>query len=202
MIDTIIFDFGDVLINLEKDAQIAAFKSIGIPEPTEQLIALNTEFEKGLLTELQFLTSIQQFTPKTSLEEIKSAWNTIIGDFPLYRLEFLEMLANRYRLFLITNTDAIHIEKFENNVGATFSNEFYRCFEKVYYSFETGMRKPEEELFKIVIRNHALIPKHTLFIDDKKANTDVAEKLGIQVWNINPGVEDVVNLFDQKQFLL
>ena len=104
MINAIIFDFGDIFINLEKEKSIEEFKKLGLNGPNEELIAKNDLFEKGQITELQFIESFQKFIPNASLEEIIKAWNSIIGDFPLYRLEFLQMLSTRYRLFLLTNT--------------------------------------------------------------------------------------------------
>jgi putative hydrolase of the HAD superfamily len=61
-----------------------------------------------------------------------------------------------------------------------------------------GMRKPEPEIFNYIIKKHDLSPKRTLFVDDKKENTDAAAALGIQVWNLNVGQEDVVDLFEKK----
>lgn len=202
MINAIIFDFGDVFINLEKEKSIEEFKKLGLPEPNDELIAQNDLFEKGQISELEFIESFQKFLPNASLEEITKAWNSIIGDFPLHRLEFLQMLSTRYRLFLLTNTDAIHIDRFEHKVGMSFYSDFYRCFEKVYYSYEMGMRKPEPEIFQAIINKHDLSPKRTLFIDDKKINTDAAENLGMYVWNLQPDKEDVTQLFEQKHLPL
>jgi glucose-1-phosphatase len=202
MINAIIFDFGDVFINLEKEKSIDEFKKLGLNGPNEELIAVNDLFEKGKINELEFVESFLKFIPNASLEEITKAWNSLIGDFPLYRLEFLQLLAGKYRLFLLTNTDSIHIERFEHKVGMSFYTDFYRCFEKVYYSYEMGMRKPDPEIFNTILRKHDLSPKRTLFIDDKKDNTDVAASLGLHVWNLQVGKEDVVDLFEQKQLPL
>ena len=202
MINTIIFDFGDIFVNLEKDVQIEEFKKIGLNEPNEELIANNDLFEKGKINELDFIKSFEKFIPNASLEEIVKAWNSVIGDFPLHRLEFLQLLSSKYRLFLLTNTDSIHISRFEHKAGMSFYTDFYRCFEKVYYSYEMGMRKPDPEIFKTILRKHDLSAKRTLFVDDKKENTDVAESLGLYVWNLQVGQEDVVDLFEQKQLPL
>jgi len=202
MINTIIFDFGDIFINLKKEAQIEAFKKLGLPGPNEELIAMNDQFEKGQVSELEFIQCFQKYLPNASIEEIREAWNTIIGDFPLYRLEFLQLLSHKYRLFLLTNTDEIHISRFEHMVGVSFFSDFYQCFEKVYYSYEMGMRKPEPGIYSYILNKHDLSPKRTLFVDDKKDNTDAAASLGIHVWNLQVGQEDVVDLFKQKQLPL
>jgi len=198
MINTIIFDFGDVFIDLDKEGSINEFKKLGLDGPNEELLALNDQFERGKISEEKFLDGFKKFLPDAGIDEIKSAWNRLIGDFPLHRLEFLQLLSTKYRLFLLTNTDIIHMENFEEKVGMSFSSDFYRCFEKVYYSHEMGLRKPEEAIFNYIIKKHDLSPHRTLFIDDKKENTDAAEAVGLQVWNIQVGREDVVELFDKK----
>lgn len=202
MITSIVFDFGDIFINLEKEAQIEAFKKIGLHGPTPELVEANDLFEKGQITELAFLETFQKFIPNASVEEIRTAWNTIIGEFPLYRLEFLQLLTRKYKLFLLTNTDEIHIDRFEHNAGISFFSDFYQCFEKVYYSYEMGMRKPDPAIFNHILNKHDLSPKRTLFVDDKKVNTDAAASLGIHVWNLQVGQEDVVDLFSKKELPL
>ena len=198
MIDTIIFDFGDVFINLDKQASLTALKKLGLHSWDDDLEQLNQQFERGKVTEVQFMIGLKKLIPNASIDDLRAAWNSVLIDFPLRRLEFLELLKRKYRLFLLSNTDEIHISKFEHKAGATFAREFYQCFEKVYFSFEIGIRKPDPEAFKYIINKHELSTKRTLFIDDKKVNTDIAASLGMQVWNIIPGKEDVVELFDRK----
>lgn len=198
MIEAIIFDFGDIFINLNKDAMKNAFNSLGLKEWNDEMKELNLAFEVGKISEEKFLSGLQKHIPNASLETIKENWNTILMDFPLYRLEFLQILSERYKLFLLSNTDSIHIQHFEETVGESFYSNFYQCFEKVYFSFELGMRKPNEDIYNYVLQKHNLASKRTLFIDDKKENTDSASKLGIQVWNLQVGQEDVIDLFDKK----
>jgi FMN phosphatase YigB (HAD superfamily) len=198
MINTIIFDFGDIFINLDKNATMDGLKKLGLSEWNDDLDHLNVQFEMGEISREKFLLGIQKHIPNASIKEILVAWNAILLDFPLYRLEFLQMLSKKYRLFLLSNTDAIHIETFEHKAGVSFYSDFYQCFEKVYFSFEVGIRKPSPEIFNYIINNHELSPKRTLFIDDKKENTDAAQKLGLEVWHLKVGKEDIVDLFDKK----
>lgn len=124
MINTIIFDFGDIFVNLDKKGAMDAFSRLGLTELNQELNDLNGLFEKGQISEEAFLNGFQKFLPDASTDEIRSAWNQVIGDFPLERLEFLQMLTGKYRLFLLTNTDQIHIAHFEETVGATFPATF------------------------------------------------------------------------------
>ncbi|CAM2771789.1 HAD family hydrolase [Flavobacterium frigoris] len=198
MINAIIFDFGDVFINLDKQATVDGLRNLGLTEWNDDLNQLNIQFETGKISPEKFIGGIQKHIPTASTDEILKAWNAILLDFPLYRLEFLQMLSKKYRLFLLSNTDAIHIETFEQNNGASFYGDFYKCFEKVYFSFEIAMRKPNLEIYNYVLNKHDLQAKRTLFIDDKKENTDAALSLGFQVWNLQVGQEDVVDLFNKN----
>ncbi len=202
MINTIIFDFGDIFINLEKQKQLDAFKQLGLNEPNADLLEKNDLFEKGQISELDFIQCFLKYIPNASIEEIRTAWNTIIGDFPEYRLEFLQKLKHKYKLFLLTNTDEIHISRFEHMVGVSFYSDFYQCFEKVFYSYEMGMRKPEPAIFTTILNKYDLSARRTLFVDDKIENTNAAASLGLHVWNLQVGKEDVVDLFNQKHLPL
>ncbi len=198
MIDTIIFDFGDIFINLDKQATIDGLERLGLSSWNEDLDQLNISFEKGQISRDAFLLGIQKQIPNATIDEILMAWNAVLLDFPLYRLEFLQLLSRKFRLFLLSNTDAIHIDHFEQREGASFYGDFYQCFEKVYFSYEMGMRKPDAEIYTTLINRHELAPKRTLFVDDKKDNTDAAKALGLHVWNLQVGKEDVIELLDKK----
>ncbi|MBN8567714.1 MAG: HAD family phosphatase [Flavobacteriales bacterium] len=198
MINTIIFDFGDIFINLDKPGIDKAFRELGLTEWHNDLNELNQLFEIGKISELEFIEGFQKHLPNASIEDIRKAWNKVLGDFPEYRLDFLQSLKGKYRLFLLSNTDKIHIDHFEHKVGMSFSRDFYNCFEKVYFSYEMGVRKPDVESFRQVINRHDLSPKRTLFVDDKKENTDAAASLGLEVWNLQVGKEDVTDLFAKK----
>lgn len=198
MINAIIFDFGDVFIDLDKQATVESLKKLGMTQWNDDLNQLNIQFETGKITKDDFLQGIQRNIPNATTAEILEAWKAILLDFPLYRLEFLQMLSKKYRLFLLSNTDSIHIETFEQKSGTTFYSDFYQCFEQVYFSFEIEMRKPSPEIFSYVLNKHELQAKRTLFIDDKKENTDAAAELGLHVWNLQVGKEDVVDLFNKN----
>ena len=98
MIDTIIFDFGDIFINLDKQATIDGLKKLGLSEWNEELDQLNFSFEKGQISKEDFLLGFQKQIPNASIDEILKAWNAVLLDFPLYRLEFLQMLSQNRNL--------------------------------------------------------------------------------------------------------
>jgi glucose-1-phosphatase len=195
MFDAIIFDFGEVFLDLNPEAMTTAFQKLGLKEWTVDLQHAHEKFEKGKMDELTFFELIQNKIPEADLWQIKEAWNAIIVDFPLKRLEFLQKLQSKYRLYLLSNTNETHIDKFEHRVGLTFAREFYACFEKVYFSFDIGFIKPELDAFRYVLQNHHLSPKKTLFVDDKIENIQAANQLELQTWHLQVGKEDVTDLF-------
>ncbi|ABQ03040.1 HAD family hydrolase [Flavobacterium johnsoniae] len=195
MIDTIIFDFGDIFINLNKQGTISGLQKLGLKEWNAELDRLNLLFETGDISYDDFVSGFQEQLPNASIEEILEAWNAVLADFPSYRLDFVKELSKKYRLFLLSNTDSIHIATFEKTVGVPFYTDFYNCFEKVHFSFEIGKRKPNANSYQHLIDEHNLVPEQTLFVDDKKENTDAAAALGLHVWNLQVGQEDVVDLF-------
>ncbi|MFN7099495.1 MAG: HAD family hydrolase [Flavobacterium sp.] len=197
MIQSIVFDFGDIFINLDKQATLNALQKLGLQRWNAALDELNEQFERGEIYRNAFLERLQQQVPNVTQEQVLAAWNAVLLDFPQHRLTFLQELSKKHRLFLLSNTDSIHISHFEQQNGKTFYEAFYNCFEKVYFSFEMGMRKPDSAIYQRVLTEQQLDPATVLFVDDKKENTDAAAKLGIKVWNLQVGQEDVTELYEK-----
>lgn len=196
MIKNLILDFGDIFINLDKTATPKAMSHYGFESSTPELEKLFNDYEKGLFSSDHFLYKTGQLFSSATKQNLIDAWNAILLDFPDYRLEFLEQLAqeNNYRLFLLSNTNDIHIEHVKSNIGLEKFNRFKNSFEVFYLSYHMGMRKPDAEIFEFVLKENNLNANETLFVDDTKENTDSAASLGIQVWNLQVGKEDFIEL--------
>ena len=202
MIKTIIFDFGDVFINLDKEGAMAnALQTFGVNEFSDDMIKINTLYEQGLISTNEFLEFYQQTFPLVSKQDIIDSWNVILKDFPLYRLNFLKQLAskNEYKLILLSNTNALHINWVKESIS--FYPEFKNCFGKFYLSHEIQLRKPNHEIYQFVLQENDLIANETLFIDDTTENTNAANELNIIIWNLNPKSEDITDLFSIKKEL-
>ena len=201
MIKNIIFDFGDVFLNLDKIATLKAFSLLGDFQVTSKIQEINNLYEVGKISTTQFLESYQRIFPKASKNQLIQAWNAILLDFPKYRLDFLQDLALKrdYKLILLSNTNELHIDWVKENIS--FYETFKSCFHSFYLSHEIHLRKPNSDIFKFVLEEHKISPHQTIFIDDTKENTDSAAKLGIHIWNNNPKTEDITNLFTIKSDL-
>ncbi len=195
MIKNIIFDFGDVFIDLDKGATAKAMRPFGFSGITPQLDGLFKAYEKGTIASEEFLAKISTIFPKASRAQLIKAWNAILLDFPERRLIFLEELAasKQYRLFLLSNTNEIHIDEEKEKMGERFIR-FKNAFEAFHLSYELGMRKPDKEIFEFVLNNNNLKASDTLFIDDTLENIEAAIELGIHTWHLQVGKEDVTQL--------
>lgn len=199
MIDTLIFDFGDVFINLDKQGAMQnALNLFKTDTFDDDMIKTNMLYEVGKVSTEEF---IDFYTSKFSYlkkNQIIEAWNYILKDFPEYRLKFIQQLAEekRFKLILLSNTNDMHIDFIKSNVS--FYEDFKNCFDQFYLSQEIQLRKPNKDVFDFVLDSDNLKPEQCFFVDDTKENTDMAESLGIKVWNIDETNEDVINMFNLK----
>lgn len=196
----IIFDFGDVFLDLNYEKAKASFAALGFTEWTEEMKAINQQYEKGLVTEDFFLTSLLQLSQSAALvnlDAVKTAWNSLLGPIPEYRIVFLEELIKKYPVYLLSNTDATHIHHVMSTYPKNLIDRFFACFTKVFYSFEMHQRKPDTEIYQTVLQQINAQANETLFVDDKLENIQSAQQLGIQTWHLQVGKEDVVDLFQK-----
>lgn len=201
-IKNIIFDFGDVFINLDKPATQKHLQKFGISDLDFETLAVNKKYEKGLVSTNEF---VQYYTDKfKNIEQTDfiKAWNCILKDLPDHRLEFLKKLEakNQYRLFLLSNTNDLHIQWVKENILSF--EEFKSCFEAFYLSFEINLRKPDASIFEHVLNENNLRADETLFIDDTREHINTANCLNLQTWHLNPETDDVVQVYEQKHLSL
>ena len=209
MIKALIFDFGDVFINLDKQGTIKKTKELfGYDIITEKknknnqaIFKTNDDYEKGLITTEEFVSFYCSFFKNVKPQQVISLWNSLIKDFPKHRLEFIKRLKNekQFELILLSNTNELHIDYIKQHVS--FYEDFKSCFNKFYLSHEIHLRKPNADIFEFVLNESNLKAKDCFFIDDTKQNTEAAERLGIRSWNIDEHSEDVTTLFETYKHL-
>lgn len=201
-IKTLIFDFGDVFINLDKKGALEnALNLFQLDTFDSAIIETNIQYEIGKISSSEFINFYKSKFPFLSKAEIIDSWNFILRDFPKHRLDFIQKLAksNDYKLILLSNTNAIHIDCVKQNIS--FFEDFKSCFDVFYLSHEIHLRKPNVDIFEHILEENKLVSSECLFIDDTKENTDTADRLGFNTWNIDETKEDIVNLFQAKKDL-
>ncbi len=205
-IKNIIFDFGGVVLNIDYQLTVEAFKEIGFHN-FENLYSkasqnqLFDNLEIGLINPQEFRDGIRKISgKKLSNECIDYAWNKIILDLPEKRILLLKELKTKYRTYLLSNTNKIHYDIYITYLQKYGYKYFNEIFEKAYFSHEIKMRKPNKEIFEFVFAEQQIIPEETLFIDDSIQHINAAENLGIVTHHLTNN-EDITDLFD-KEFRL
>ena len=184
--DAIIFDLGGVIINLDYQLTIEAFKKLGIDNFEEMYTQakqnnLFDDFETGKISSQHFINSLLPFLPSgTSANKVVHAWNAMILDFPKKRLELLDQLNSKYRVFLLSNTNDIHLQAVNRSLANTTDRKLDTYFEKVYLSHEVKLRKPHKEIFELVCTEQNLNPETTIFIDDTIGHVNGANSIGLK----------------------
>ena len=187
MIKNIIFDWGGVLIHLDKARCTEAFRQLGV-EVSDELTnpygqrADLMDFEKGLMTVDGFHDTVRRiYAPELTNEQIDHAWNALLQEIPTYKLDMLLKLKKHYRLFLLSNTNVLHWMEGRKR----FDYQGYHAedfFEQIFLSNEIHELKPSPEAFCKVVQMAGIVPEETLFIDDLQASCDAASALGFHTY--------------------
>lgn len=198
MIKTIIFDFGDVFLSLDKSATQKHLRKQGISELDAELVDINESYENGLLSTDEFIHYYTNRFEKLTESEFSKAWNSILVEFPRQRLDFIKKLnsSGTYKLILLSNTNELHIDWVKKNIQVF--EEFKACFDEFYLSHEIHFRKPDASIFKFVLKENHLNAVETLFVDDTLEHILTADQLGILTWHLKAGQEEVTELFSKK----
>jgi len=202
----IIFDLGGVLLNIDYQRTEEAFIASGITNFGHLYSQLKQsplfdDWEMGKISRADFIARLQDIAPgKLTEEQIVKAWDAMLLDFPLRRLQLLQQLRLHYDLFLLSNTNEIHEVAFNKILMDSHSiPNIGVFFDKVYFSHHVGLRKPMPEIFEKVLNENSLEPGHTLFIDDSHQHIVSADKLGIQTIYLEKGMTIENDIFKAKQ---
>ena len=198
-LDTIIFDLGGVVVNLDISRTINAFKNFGISNVEHWINpGLHTDIflklEVGEISEEEFFHGIRELAGvKVYDSEIKAAWCAMLIDLPTERVKIIEKLKKTHRVILLSNTNSIHVDYFDG--FAKGYSSMSELFHNVYYSFLMHDHKPNASIFRSVIEKERLIPGKTLFLDDAEANVVAAQSAGIRTQLVTPEnqMEDIFN---------
>ena len=195
----VIFDLGGVFLNIDYRLTIAAFNELGVKNADlfYSKKIQNPIFDKieiGAISPKEFLDALQKECKNANVEQVENAWNSMLLDLPENRLDCIKNLKNNYNIFLLSNTNEIHIKAFRKKIGEKQWEAFSSLFDKMYLSHQIGFRKPGKEAFQIILEENKLKPNEVFFIDDSPQHIEAAKKLGIHCHYLVEGVE-ICSLF-------
>jgi putative hydrolase of the HAD superfamily len=180
----IIFDLGGVILNIDPKQTVNQFKNIGFDDILNFLDYYRSrgfmaDFQIGQISTGDFCDEIRKHSKiELSNDAIINAWNATLLDFPENRIMKLMELGKKYRIFLLSNTNIIHYHNFANRLPIVGSID--SIFEKVYYSHEIGLSKPDIAAYQHVLTQNGLKASETLFLDDLSENIEAAASIGMQ----------------------
>lgn len=201
MLKNLIFDLGDVIIPIDMGAPIRNFATLaGLPEADVTALwkqhNLWHHYETGVVDDEAFRESVRQLLRQNDLEAssrwpdevIDTAWNTILLELPVERIDRLQALqtSGKYRLFLLSNTNAIHIRQVDKMLAELGKPSLESFFERLFLSHEVRMAKPSPAIYGHVLTEAGLVASETAFFDDNAANIEAAAALGIQAVHVVP----------------
>ena len=183
----IVFDLGNVIINL-KDEKLWWKEHFTSILQEDRLLGLRKsgffhEYEKGNISNDEFLTGLHQISKNdlVTKEDVRNAWIYLLADIPLSRIELLRKLAQKHPLFLLSNTNDIHLDYILDGILENYGNPvFDEVFTQCFYSQKLRMAKPDIAIYQHVLNETNFDPNDILFLDDKQENLDAAQLLGIQ----------------------
>lgn len=199
----LIFDLGDVIIPIDLTAPVRNFAMLAnMPEDEVRTIwkehDLFNQYETGLIDDDAFRGHVRRLlhnrtnaldteaSDRWADEVIDTAWNTVLLDLPVERIERIKELTPKYRLFLLSNTSPIHIRQVNNVLIQLNQPTLEQLFERVFYSYAVRMAKPSPEIYRHVLTEAGLVAEETAFFDDNAANIRAAAGLGIQAVHVQP----------------
>lgn len=194
-IKNIIFDLGGVIMNIDFKLTENAFAALGFTDFKQHMTQFHItpffeQYETGKIDDAAFIKGVQQIAGKAlSDQQVVDAWNALLLDFPPAHIALLEKIKNEYRIFLLSNTNSLHYEAFQQTLQAQTGKKLEDLFEKTYYSHTAHLRKPHASIYQLLLDENKLLPAETLFIDDTASNFSGAEALGIQTLHLRPPMQ-------------
>ena len=190
-IKNILFDLGGVILDINIQATLKGFYELGFPaEMMQYPESMSTDvffkYQTGKLSTEQFRSAIRESTGvEMSDSAFDEVWNAMLVRIPKERTALLQRLSERYALYMLSNTSALHVEVFEPMYQEAAGVSMYDVFTKIYYSHEIGWHKPDPEAWEHVIKDAGIKAEETLFLDDSIQNIKASQELGFQAIHIH-----------------
>ncbi|MBK9984862.1 MAG: HAD family phosphatase [Saprospiraceae bacterium] len=202
-IQNLLFDLGNVIIDLDIEKTFNELMNLFRSDADKSIIdRILIEYECGRVsTDIFINTLLSQSNRSVQALDIIEAWNAMLIGIPVHRLEMLKTLKENYNVYLLSNTNELHLEWVHRYLKRVHSlNDFEnRFFDRAYYSHHLGDRKPFPSIYKHIIEDSQMNPALTLYMDDVQENIDVAVQQGFNTYLVKPDA-DIADYLKREGF--
>ncbi|MFC4873572.1 HAD family hydrolase [Negadavirga shengliensis] len=190
-IQFLIFDLGNVIYDIDYQLTFDKLNS-RLPEHEHEKIkefmvsTHHFDLETGKINEEAFRNGVRAFFGQEWEDGwIDEVWNSLLVDIPLERLDLLLSLKSKYKLYMLSNTNAIHFKVVEEVFRKKIPGHWPALFDRLFLSHEMGLRKPDMAIYQQVVKEIGAEPSQCLFFDDLEENLKGAKDAGLQTFHIN-----------------
>lgn len=194
-IKTVVFDLGGVLVDLDRDRCIGAFRSFGMDAVADLInpyypAEMIGRLERGDISFHEACDQMRQLSGRQEVTDAQIAWayGQFLVRIPVGKLRQIDALRERgIRTCVLSNNNPASMEYIRRMFSAD-GKTMDDYFDAVYLSYQLCELKPSEAIFRKMIAADGMLPAETLFIDDGQKNVDAAQALGFSVYM--PGPEE------------
>lgn len=180
-VEALLFDLGGVVIDIDVERMFAHWAPLSRlpPEELRARLVIDEAFEqheRGELSTDAYMDHLRhQLDLDGSIDQVVAGWNALLVDQIDTTLDLIDNLRPEVPCYAFSNTSAVHRAVWETRFPRVMS-----AFERLFLSFEMGMRKPDPEAYRAVADEIVTRPGAILFFDDTLSNVTGASAAGLQ----------------------
>ena len=191
MIKNLMFDLGGVIMDIKRERAVDALKKTGLTNADELLGDFGQKgaflaLERGEITPAEFREEIRKdINGEVTDEQIDNAFTKFLIGIPIERLRQLDQLKKQYKIYLLSNTNAIMWYKTILDEFKKDGKNIIDYFDDLVASFDVRAYKPDADIFQKAAEKFRILPEETIFFDDSAANVEAARQLGFKGAHVN-----------------
>lgn len=196
MIKNIIFDLGNVLLNFDPIMYVNT--KISDREKAQQVyeVVFTGEewpmLDRGVITEEEAINRMCGRSTENGelIRSVMYNWYQLLTPIE-DNVKVLKKLKHKgYRLYVLSN---FHLSAYEN---VTNRYGFFKYFDGGIISCKEKLLKPEEGIYKRLIKKYNINPEESIFIDDMERNIESAARLGFKTIHYKDSENLIVSLIE------
>lgn len=195
MIKNVVFDFGGVIVDIDRDKAVQAFIKLGLADADSRLdkyhqTGIFQELEEGKLSAEQFRKQLGDLCGRElTMQETKQAWLGFFNEVDVRKLDYILALRKSYQVYILSNTNPFVMSWACSPEFSPAEKPLNDYCDKMYLSYQIGYTKPAPEIFGFMIKDSNMVPSETLFVDDGSSNIQRGRELGFQTFQPKNGAD-------------